>query len=152
MMNTVATESTILTAASVSASTEPLSPEAYAGVLKKDQPARWQRFHANPDINVVVIDDNKETCLRLRNQLGPFYGTRVKTFNFPSEGIAEIRAKQAAGKSCVLVLDLHMPEKTGLQVLKELGVDCPPVVVNTASIMKPVWQICVFNGIAIAQI
>ncbi len=138
MMNTVVADSTKLTAASVSASKEPLSPEAYAKFLKKDQPARWQRFHASADINVVVIDNNQQTCLRLREQLNPFYVTRVTTFNSPCEGIAEIRALQAAGKPCVLVLDLHMPEKTGLQVLKELGVECPPVVVNTASIMKPV--------------
>lgn len=66
-------------------------------------------------INILVIDDNKELCLSLKELLTKD-GYKVKTITKPTRALNEIRKNSYQ----LIILDLKMPDIKGEDLLKQI--------------------------------
>lgn len=96
---------------------------------------RQNKFHTGRKI--LIIDDCRETAENLQRELSRTYteecNCSVECITDPEKAIELIKEN----KYDAIVLDLHMPKITGTQLIKELGDELPPTLINTGSLLKP---------------
>ena len=101
-----------------------------ASILAQLSPESLQRFHNR---NILVIDDDHSFGELTKQRLSQLYSGKVDFISSPLEALNLIK-NRADTKYDALVLDVLMPEMLGTSLIKELGENCPAVLLHTASL------------------
>jgi hypothetical protein len=116
----------------------PLAPwteaELVAEQIKEQQPQRWATFHASQP-RILVYDNNPRTKMRYGIALEQLYGKPADEAEDHQQVISLVRERARLGQPYqLLVIDMHLGDVLGTDVIKQLGRDCPAVVFITTSI------------------
>src|SRR5688572_14092707 len=78
---------------------------------------------------VLIIDDSRQIAELLAEQILPFYGYRARVVPTGWEGLSFIKQRQPD----LILLDLQLPDTSGLDILRqlgELGYDIPVILMT----------------------
>lgn len=120
---------------STTRSSEGAIADSPSAILARLSEARRRDFHTNR--RILVVDDVRDSAVRVTTDLRELYGT----VEYETDSLRVVdKIKEAAANGSpydAIVLDLYMPGKTGLEVLRELGDNSPGVVIHSGSMMSP---------------